>query len=87
MNSQTTIEFRRRYKALPPAVRKKARQTYKLWKSNPAHPSLHFKRVNESKPIYSVRISLSWRALGLLKDDTVSWFWIGDHKEYDRLVG
>jgi hypothetical protein len=29
---------------------------------------------------------LAYRALGLLKDDTVTWFWIGDHTEYDHLL-
>ena len=87
MNSQTTPGFRKQLKSLPPAIRKKARQTYKVWKNDPSHPSLHFKRVNESRPLYSVRITLKWRVLGLLKGDTMTWFWIGDHKEYDRLVG
>jgi len=87
MNSQTTPEFRKRLRALPPQIRKKAFQTYKVWKKNPSHPSLHFKRVNDSRPLYSVRITLNWRVLGVLRDDTMVWFWIGDYKEYDRLIG
>jgi hypothetical protein len=53
---------------------------------NPAHPSLVFKRVKESQPLYSVRIGLTYRAIGLLKGDTVTWFWIGAHDEYDELI-
>jgi hypothetical protein len=34
----------------------------------------------------SVRIGVGYRALGLLKADTVTWFWIGTHDEYDRLL-
>ena len=87
MNSQTTPDFRKRLKALPPKIRKKALKTYKTWRDDPSHPSLHFKRVNDSRPLYSARITLKWRVLGVLKDDTMTWFWIGDHKEYDRLTG
>jgi hypothetical protein len=33
-----------------------------------------------------VRVSRGWRALGLLESDTMYWFWIGSHAEYDRLL-
>jgi hypothetical protein len=68
-----------------PEVKRRARIAYKLWRDNPSHPSLLFKRVEESRPVYSVRIGSAHRALGLLKGDTITWFWIGDHKEYDRM--
>jgi len=67
----------------PPA---RAANLHKLWRDNPAHPSLFFKRVKEGQPLYSVRIGLGYRTLGLLKADTVTWFWIGAHDEYDRLL-
>jgi hypothetical protein len=37
--------------------------------------------------VTSVRVSKGWRALGLLMGDTIHWFWIGSHAEYDRLIG
>jgi hypothetical protein len=86
MKSQTTKSFWKHYWALPPEIRQRARRAYKLWRDNPAHPSLFFKRVKEGQPLYSVRIGLGYRALGLLKADTVTWFWIGTHDEYDRLL-
>ena len=86
MKSQTTASFWKHYWALPTEIRQRARQAYKLWRDNPAHPSLFFKRVKESQPLYSARISLGYRTLGLLKADTVTWFWIGTHDEYDRLL-
>jgi hypothetical protein len=58
-----------------------------MWRDNPAHPSLHFKRIHGQEGLYSVRIGLGWRALGLLEDDTISWFWIGSYAEYDHLIG
>ncbi|MDL1910646.1 hypothetical protein FBQ81_08115 [Chloroflexi bacterium CFX6] len=77
MKAQTTRSFWKRYWAL---------QAYALWRNNPSHPSLFFKRVKDDQPLHSVRIGLGYRALGLLKGDTVSWFWIGDHDEYDQLI-
>jgi hypothetical protein len=71
---------------LPKSVRRHAARAYRLWQKNPNHTSLHFKRVNESEPIYSVRIGLDYRALGYWEGDTVTWFWIGTHGEYDALL-
>jgi hypothetical protein len=42
--------------------------------------------VHATLPVYSVRIDLDWRAVGVLKDDTVVWFWIGSHNDYERLL-
>ena len=86
MKSQTTKSFWKHYWALPPAVRRRARKAYELWRDNPAHPRLFFKRVKEDQSVYLVRIGLGYRALGLLKADTITWFWIGTHDEYDRLL-
>jgi hypothetical protein len=86
MKSRTAKSFWEHYWALPPEIRQRARQAYKRWRDNPAHPSLFFKRVKESQPLYSVRIGLAYRAVGVLKADTVTWFWIGTHGEYDRLI-
>jgi hypothetical protein len=57
-----------------------------MWSANPHHRSLEFKRVGMRLPIYSVRIGLHWRALGAMENDTIVWFWIGSHAEYDGLV-
>ncbi len=86
MKSQLTDDFIAYFRALPAAVQAQARKNYRLWKQNPYHPSLHFKRVHPHEPLYSVRIGRGWRALGLLEDDTVTWFWIGSHADYDRLI-
>jgi len=57
-----------------------------LWKQNPSHPGVRFKRVNDNAPIYSARIGLDFRALGILKGQTVIWYWIGEHDDYERLL-
>ena len=86
MNSQLTSDFLACFAKLPEAVREQARSCYRLWCDNPAHPSLHFKKIHGQEGLYSVRVGLGWRALGLLEGDTISWFWIGSHAEYDALI-
>jgi hypothetical protein len=65
---------------------KQAIHCYQLWRSNPYHPSLQFKCVSPTQPIYSVRISLSYRALGILQGNHVTRFWIGNHSDYEKLL-
>ncbi|HMO86754.1 MAG TPA: hypothetical protein PKC18_17735 [Lacipirellulaceae bacterium] len=86
MKSLLTDDFIRAFRKLPTAVQTQARKNYRLWRANPAHPSLHFKRVHAYEPLYSVRVGLGWRALGLLEEDTITWFWIGSHADYDRMI-
>ena len=58
-----------------------------MWfQRNPNHPGLQFKQVHSTRPIYSARISLDYRALGILEGDEMIWFWIGSHADYDRLL-
>lgn len=54
---------------------------------NPFAGSLRFKRVSEQEPIYSIRIGLSHRALGLLDGNVIYWYFIGDHDDYERELG
>lgn len=86
MQSRTTARFRALHDALPKPLQEKSKASYRLWTSNPAHPSLRFKKVHATRPIYSVRIDLDWRAIGVLNGDTVVWFWIGPHAEYEKLL-
>ena len=86
MNSQTQPRFWKLYYQLPKDVRHRANKAYQIWCDNPHSPGLQFKRVGKRKPVYSARIGDSYRALGLLLGDTVYWFWIGKHDEYERLL-
>ena len=63
-----------------------ADKNFKLLKHDPSHPSLQFKLLGGGK-LYSTRVGLHYRALGLPRESGVHWFWIGTHAEYDRLVG
>ena len=86
MNSKTTREFRERLSELPAYVQRQARESYALFRQNPAHPGLRFRQVHPTPPIYSARVGIGYRAVGSLEGDTVVWFWIGSHAEYDRLL-
>jgi hypothetical protein len=87
VKSQTTAAFRKRFAALPQEIRTQARVAYRFFIANPLHPSLHFKRVHATEPIYSARVGRSYRVVGLLEDDHVLvWFWIGPHEQYERLL-
>lgn len=86
MNSELTDDFRVAFAGLPAEVRELAGKNYRLWRTNPHHPSLQFKRVHQTEPIYSVRVGRGWRALGLRDDDGMLWFWIGSHADYDRIL-
>jgi len=74
MNSRLTEEFVARFAKLPAEVQTQARKSYRLWRTNPSHRGLHFKRIHGQEDIYSVRVSLGWRAVGLLEGDTITWF-------------
>jgi hypothetical protein len=86
MNSRVTDDFVALFATLPSEVQKQARKSYRLWRANPSHPGLHFKQIRGHHDVYSVRVSLGWRAVGLLEQDTINWFWIGSHADYDRLL-
>lgn len=86
MRSRATPRFWAAYRELPPEIRTRAREAYGLFRESPGHPSLQFKKMHGVEPMYSVRVTLSYRAVGLLEGDLITWFWIGSHDDYDRLL-
>ena len=86
MNSFTVKSYWKSYKGLSENIRKQADAKFELWKENPFHPSLHFKCVNSEENIWSVRVNMDYRALGIKEKDLVIWYWIGDHKKYEQLL-
>jgi hypothetical protein len=80
--SHTSERFRKLFALLPNHIRQQATEVYKLFEKEPYHPNLRFKRVHSVKPIYSVRINIEYRALGVLSENDIIWFWIGPHSEY-----
>jgi mRNA-degrading endonuclease RelE of RelBE toxin-antitoxin system len=86
MKSHTTRRFRKAFEKLPASIQQQAREAFARFLQNPYHPSLHYRRVHSTQPIYSARISLNYRAVGVLEGDTMIWFWIGSHEDYNNLL-
>jgi len=83
MNSSTTRSFRNRFRNLPPEIQRLARKNFKLWLRDPAHPSIHFKKV---KDFGSARVGSRYRAVAIWEGENIEWFWIGSHDEYEDLI-
>jgi len=67
-------------------VKKQAVNAFKRFTKDPSHPGLRFKQVSAKSAAYSIRVSLNYRAVGILEGDMIVWFWIGKHGEYERLL-
>ena len=83
MKHLTSPDFWALFNSLPSEVQRVAREKYELLKSNPRHPSLHFKKDGG---YWSVRIGRNYRALGKQVDQGILWGWIGSHAEYERIL-
>lgn len=80
---RTTRRFWRYFERLPVPVQEIARENFSLLKTNPRHPSLHFKEVGK---FWSARVGIGYRALAIADQEYFIWVWIGPHSEYDRMI-
>ena len=72
---------------LPRDIQKLAESNYKLWKEKPSHASLRFKQIHPSKPIFSFRVGLRHRTVGVqTPDENLVWFWIGSFEQYKDTI-
>ena len=79
----TTRSFWRRFEVLPLSVQQTARRNFELLKADPRHPSLRFRNVGR---YWSARVGGSYRAVAVRDGADFTWFWIGDHDEYLRVI-
>lgn len=86
MKSRATRQFHSLLSLLPERVQQQATEAYQLFRQNTAHPGLRFKQVHKNPPTYSVRVGIGYRAVGVIDQDTIIWFWIGSHADYDKLL-
>lgn len=82
MKHYASSDFWKRYRKLPADVRRIANKNFAILKSNPRHPSLQLKRIEE---LWSVRVGLHYRAVGIDAPGGIQWIWIGSHAEYNHL--
>lgn len=86
MNSRTTRRFRELFSSLTAHIRRQARDADRLFQRDPSHPVLHFKQIRDEPPLYSVRVGISYRAVGVRDGETMVWYWLGSHSSYDNLL-
>jgi hypothetical protein len=84
VKSRAVGRFWQLYEELRPEIRHAADKQFLLWHDNPYHRSLRFKQVRRG--LWSARITNDYRVLATRDRDTWLWFWIGSHKEYERLL-
>ena len=72
------------FEELDEMVQNLARQNFQLLRTNPRHPSLHFKKVGK---FWSARVGISHRTLAIEDDEGFIWVWIGTHNAYERMIG
>jgi hypothetical protein len=84
VTSRGTPEFWNLYRSLPPDIRLAARETYRKFAANPAHPGLQLERLRADPRAWSVRVTRNYRSVALRCGDDWLWFWIGSHQDFDR---
>jgi hypothetical protein len=86
VKSYTTDEFWELYRALSLNVRRHAQEAHEQFERDPFHPGLHFAEVDKKRHLWSARITRGYRVLGIRDDGEITWFWIGIHREYEKLI-
>ena len=84
MKSSGTGEFWRLYRLLPEPVRAQSRQAYALFLTDPAHPSLRFKKLNGPGNFWSVRFGGGYRAVCERQGENVQWLWVGTRQDFGK---
>ncbi len=84
MNSRTAPPFWSLFRRLPVAIQRAAREAFRQFLADPSHPGLQFHRLATDPRLWSARITRDHRAVGARQGDTIIWFWIGTHRQFDR---
>jgi hypothetical protein len=80
---RTTNRFWKCFENLPEPIQKLSKENFELLKTNPFHPSLHFKKIGK---LWSVRVGMNHRAIAVEDADDFTWVWIGAHDEYEQMI-
>jgi len=81
VTSRALASFWKCYEQLPQQIQKLADRKFALFKNNPRHPSLGFKKKGG---VYTVDIGRSYRAIARERSGNYYWFWIGTHEAYNN---
>ena len=80
---RTSASFWECYNQLPESLQQRADKQFVLLSEAPNHPSIQLKPVGD---FWSARVSDAYRALALREENVFTWFWIGPHDEYARIL-
>ena len=81
--SFATSGFWKLFRELPVEVQDLAIEKYELFKQDPHHPSLGFQAKGR---VWTVDIGRSYRAIAIKTENELSWFWIGSHEDYNKVL-
>ena len=87
MTSRATPSFWRALAGLAAAERQAARVAFGQFQRDPSQNSLRFKKLAGHEGLWSVRVTLSIRAVGYRDGETITWLWIGTHAAFDKRFG
>jgi len=73
VKSHITASFRRSFDRLSKQMQNQARDAYRRFRADPNHPSLRFKKVHPTMPIFSARVGKGHRAIGILEGEVLDW--------------
>ncbi|HHN73051.1 MAG TPA: hypothetical protein ENK13_03075 [Thermopetrobacter sp.] len=76
-----------KFDELPDDIRRLAEENYQLWRQNRGHPRLRFKQVMDEPKVFSFRVGLRHRTLGVeTPDGHIAWFWVGSIDDFRRMT-
>jgi hypothetical protein len=87
MKSHATERNWKLFRDLPQDVRVQAHKAYAQFLRDPSHPSLNFELIDRQSGLWSARVNEGYRVLGVRDGAEITWFWIGTHREYEKLIG
>jgi hypothetical protein len=80
---KTTERFWSCFESIPLPIQTLAKKNLEILKTNPRHPSLHFKKVGK---VWSARVGNNYRALAYKDEEDFIWVWIGSHDDYEMML-
>lgn len=86
MKSHTTDQFWDIFRTLPQHIRKQAQEAHRQFDRDTSYPGLNFEEVDARRHLWSARVTRGYRVLGIREGDDITWFWIGSHSAYDKLI-
>jgi hypothetical protein len=89
IKSVRTRQFKRLFDRLPLHIQEIAEQKFKLFKTDPYHPSFRHRIIQSSlhfsHPHHEFRITRDYRATCFVDEDIYVWVFIGSHTKFDEI--